>query len=104
MPVSCVLYPRKALRSRSRTLDGEYEGLVEPALGVRNLLSLAIDAVVMAILIQTSAILVTSFDNIAIKYLKLVTYSSFSPLMLLVVLFTMTFSAITFILHVPALS
>ncbi|KAH3885491.1 hypothetical protein DPMN_009485 [Dreissena polymorpha] len=44
---------------------------------VHILLSLAIAVVAMAILIQTSAVLVPSFDRVAPKNLKLVTSSGF---------------------------
>ncbi|KAH3871037.1 hypothetical protein DPMN_034231 [Dreissena polymorpha] len=48
---------------------------------VQNLVSLAIAAVAMANLIWTSAVLVPSFDRVEPKYLKLVTFYSFSQFM-----------------------
>ncbi|KAH3721482.1 hypothetical protein DPMN_064410 [Dreissena polymorpha] len=114
-PAVCVHIKRRGLAAVD--LDGDYEGLEEPVLVklmkllVHNLLSLAIAAVAMVILIRTSMALVPFLDRVAITYLKLITSSSFSPFMvmsvlLLVVLFTVIFdlSVLTSIPYVPALS
>ncbi|KAH3812586.1 hypothetical protein DPMN_141022 [Dreissena polymorpha] len=77
---------------------------------VNNLLSLVIDAVAVAILIRTSAVLVPSLDRVAPKYMKLITsnFSSFMVLsaLMLVVLFTMIFDffVLTSFPYAPALS
>jgi hypothetical protein len=47
------------------------------------LFSLAIADIAVAILMWTLAVLVPSLDNVAPKHLKLVTSSSFSPLMVM---------------------
>ncbi|KAH3701268.1 hypothetical protein DPMN_076251 [Dreissena polymorpha] len=65
---------------------------------VHNYLSLAIDMVAMTIFIWTSAVLVPSFDKTDPKYLKLITFSRFSPFMF----FNLT--VLTSILYALALS
>ncbi|KAH3882366.1 hypothetical protein DPMN_006302 [Dreissena polymorpha] len=74
---------------------------------VHNLLSQAKAAVAMAIIIWTSAVLVQSLDRFAPMYLKLVTFYSFLPFMVmsaLVVFMLLTMISMrTFILYAPAL-
>ncbi|KAH3689696.1 hypothetical protein DPMN_193619 [Dreissena polymorpha] len=75
---------------------------------VRNPLSLVITAVNMDILNWTSALLEQSVDRTAPKHLKLVTSSSFSPLMSVLVLFVLftvivNFSVLTSTQYAPAL-
>ncbi|KAH3786632.1 hypothetical protein DPMN_164739 [Dreissena polymorpha] len=77
------LYPALCVRSKRRGIaavekDGDYEGhtwclyvvgkLMEML--VRNLLSLAIAAVAMAVLIRTSAVLVSYLDRVAPQYFE----------------------------------
>ncbi|KAH3860488.1 hypothetical protein DPMN_023388 [Dreissena polymorpha] len=58
---------------------------------VHNLLSLAINVMAIVILIWSSAVLVPTLDMVAPKYLKLVTFDSFST-------FIMMFAQVFFVL------
>ncbi|KAH3860041.1 hypothetical protein DPMN_022934 [Dreissena polymorpha] len=80
-------------------------------LHAHNLLSVAVAAVAMVFLIQTSAVLVPALERNSPKNVKLVTSASFSPFMVmsalvLFVLYTMIFdfSRLTSIQFAPALS
>ena len=59
-------------------------------------LSQIIAAVAMEILIRTSAVLVQFLDMVTTNYFKLVTYSSFSPFMVMYVLVLVVLFAIIF--------